>query len=327
MQRNWSTTGGECGGGGSELSGERGSVGGFAENGCNGDRDGDVDGDGRVQLGSGAFGERTVFRFDCKFRAGDDCGGLHIQQGTLTASAQAVAGVAGVTITAMGGGMTRTMPVTVTVTSACSYAIDPGSASVSAAAGNYSVKVTATPGCTWTASAGNSNWLTVTSGASGFGSGTVNYSVAANTATTTRSGAIAIAGLSLAVMQAAAAPQISLKPSSASFTAAAGTGTIAVSSTSATVGWTVVSNTSWIRVTSGSPGVGSKPVAYAVAANPAAGLRTGTMTIGGATFTVTQAGVRCTYSLGVASQTTSATGLLMSFPVTAPAGCSWYGHQ
>lgn len=242
---------------------------------------------------------------------------------TFTASAQAVAAVANVTITATGGGITRTMPLAVTVSAACSYAIDPGSASVVAAAGNYSVKVTATPGCTWTAAAGSNSWLTVTSGVSGTGPGTVNYSVAANTATTARSGAIAIAGLSLAVTQAAAAPQISLKPSSASFTPAAGTGTIAVTSTSTTAGWTAVSNSNWLTVTSGASGVGSKAVGYAVAANPAAAVRTGTVTIGGATFTVTQGGVPCTYSLGVASQTPNATGLLLSFPVTAPSGCSW----
>ncbi len=51
------------------------------------------------------------------------------------------------------------------------------------------------------------------------------------------------------------------------------------------------SNTEWIRVTFGGSGTGLSSVRYTVAANPSPTARTGTLTIGGWTFTVTQAGV------------------------------------
>jgi hypothetical protein len=50
------------------------------------------------------------------------------------------------------------------------------------------------------------------------------------------------------------------------------------------------SNYSWITITSGSSGTGSGTVTYSVVANTTGSTRTGTMTIGGQTFTVTQHG-------------------------------------
>ena len=52
--------------------------------------------------------------------------------------------------------------------------------------------------------------------------------------------------------------------------------------------WSARSNTEWIRVTSGGTGSGSGSVRYTVAANPSPAARTGTLTIGEWTFTVTQ---------------------------------------
>ena len=54
--------------------------------------------------------------------------------------------------------------------------------------------------------------------------------------------------------------------------------------------WSATSNTGWIRVTSGGRGSGPGSVSYAVTANPNPTARTGTLSIGGWTFTVTQAG-------------------------------------
>ena len=205
---------------------------------------------------------------------------------TLNASTQAAAGSTAVTITASGGGVTRTAPVTVVIP-ACTYSINPTSASPGSSAGTYSVQVTAGTGCSWTA-VSTVSWITVTSGASGSGNGTVNYSLAANTATTTRSGAITIAGISLGVTQAAAAPPFSLNMSSANIGAGASTGSVAVSAVSSTASWTAVSNVSWITITSGASGTGSKSVGYSVAANTTTASRTGTMTIAGLTFSVIQ---------------------------------------
>ena len=54
--------------------------------------------------------------------------------------------------------------------------------------------------------------------------------------------------------------------------------------------WTaaVNNNTGWINITSGSSGTGSGTVSYSVAVNTSKAPRTGTMTIGGRTFTVMQ---------------------------------------
>ena len=54
--------------------------------------------------------------------------------------------------------------------------------------------------------------------------------------------------------------------------------------------WSATSNTDWIRVTAGSSNSGPGSVRYTVAANPSLAARTGTLSIGGWTFTVIQAG-------------------------------------
>ena len=54
--------------------------------------------------------------------------------------------------------------------------------------------------------------------------------------------------------------------------------------------WTATSNASWITVTSGSSGNGNGSVVYSVVANTGTSSRTGTLTIAGQTFTVTQSG-------------------------------------
>lgn len=79
----------------------------------------------------------------------------------------------------------------------------------------------------------------------------------------------------------------SLSRTSRTFHATGGTGKITVTSQS-NCSWTAVSNVSWITVTSGSTGSGNGTVKYSVAANPNSTQRTGTLTIGGQTFTVKQ---------------------------------------
>ena len=81
----------------------------------------------------------------------------------------------------------------------------------------------------------------------------------------------------------------SINPTSASFAAGGGTGSVSVT-TSAGCAWTAVSNASFITITAGSSGSGNGTVSYSVAANTGTNSRTGTMTIAGQTFTVTQAG-------------------------------------
>jgi hypothetical protein len=66
-------------------------------------------------------------------------------------------------------------------------------------------------------------------------------------------------------------------------------------------------------------------VTYSVAANASTSSRTGTITIAGLTFTVTQLGAAptCTYSINPTSQQFTASGGTSSATVTTQAGCAW----
>jgi hypothetical protein len=171
----------------------------------------------------------------------------------------------------------------------CSYSIAPTSANVDASAITPTVAVTTTAGCSWTAVSGVP-WITVTSGASGTGNGSVGLSVAANTGAA-RSGTVAIAGQTFTVNQAAvvAACSYSIAPTSQSVPVLGGTGTVTVTTTSACA-WTAGSNAPWLSITSGATGTGTGTVGFSAAANTGVA-RTGTLTIAGQTFTVTQAAV------------------------------------
>ena len=63
--------------------------------------------------------------------------------------------------------------------------------------------------------------------------------------------------------------------------------------------WTATSNDAWITITSGDSGSGNGTVGYSVSANASASSRTGTLTIAGQTFTVTQDGNRISHHLNV----------------------------
>jgi DNA-binding beta-propeller fold protein YncE len=172
---------------------------------------------------------------------------------------------------------------------ACSYAIAPTTVVALAGGRTGSVTVTAPAGCAWTATS-NASWITITSGASGSGNGTVDYSVAANTMTSLRSGTLTIAGQTFTVDQVGATCSYAIAPASASVLASGTTGSVTVTAPTGCT-WTASSSTSWITITSGSSGNGNGRVDYTVAANTTTSARSGTLTIAGQTFTLTQAGV------------------------------------
>jgi Zn-dependent metalloprotease len=81
----------------------------------------------------------------------------------------------------------------------------------------------------------------------------------------------------------------SISPTSASYAAAGGSGSVSVTAGTGCT-WSAVSNATFITITAGSSGSGNGTVSYSVASNTGTTSRTGTMTIAGQTFTVTQAG-------------------------------------
>jgi hypothetical protein len=79
----------------------------------------------------------------------------------------------------------------------------------------------------------------------------------------------------------------SISPTNNSFTASGGTGSVSV--TGGTCSWTASNNASWITITSGSSGSGNGTVSYSVSSNCSSS-RSGTITIAGQTFTISQSG-------------------------------------
>lgn len=204
----------------------------------------------------------------------------------------------------------------------CSYAILPSSAGFTHVGGTGSIGVTADGACNWSATS-NAGWIIVTSGASGSGSGAVGYSVSSNTSAGSRSGTITAAGKIHTVTQSGVPCTYGLSPVSASYGAPGGSGAFGVTSPSG-CGWTAVSQAGWIAVLIGS-GSGNGTVNYSVSPNTTANPRTGLVTAGGQTFTVNQAGVACSYSIGPQLLEFGPSGGLGTINVNAPGGCGWIG--
>ena len=203
----------------------------------------------------------------------------------------------------------------------CSYSINSSAADSPTAGGTGSVAVTAPTGCTWTATS-NAAWITVTAGASGTGAGNVTYTVAANTGAA-RTGTLLIAGQSFTVKQTSPPCAFGIGPTSQNVNRNSGTGTTVTVTTQSFCSWTAVSNDSWITVSPPTTGLGDGNVGWTYAANQVPVQRTGTMTIAGQTFTVTQA-AGCSYTINPTSQSVnrnSGTGTTVA--ITTQASCTW----
>lgn len=206
---------------------------------------------------------------------------------------------------------------TVNQSNGCSFALSSSSDAINASGGNANVNVTTEAGCAWTAQSNNS-WITITSASSSLGNGTVNFSVAANTGNA-RSGTITIAGKTFTVNQATGC-LFSLSATSVNFSPLGGNASVNVT-TGAGCTWTAASNVSWINVANGANRTGNGTVNFAVTANTEP-QRTGTLTIAGQTYTVTQA-TGCAYSLSSNEINISANGGDAGFSVSTSEGCVW----
>ncbi|MEW6210552.1 MAG: S8 family serine peptidase [Acidobacteriota bacterium] len=216
----------------------------------------------------------------------------------------------------------KTFNVSQSGSSVCSYSLNPLSRNFSASGGAGSVGVTAPSGCAWTA-VSNDSWINVTGGASGSGDGSVSYSVSVNSSSVTRTGSITIAGQTHSVTQSgASACSFSLAPTSASFAASGGAGSVGVTAPSGCA-WTAASNASFITITAGASGAGSGTVNYTVSTNNSSSIRTGTLSIAGQTFTVTQAASSCVSTISPQSRAFGSTGGTGYFTVSAISTCNW----
>jgi hypothetical protein len=202
---------------------------------------------------------------------------------------------------------------------ACGSTLSANTGTFGADGGEASVTVSTLAGCQWTASS-QLPWVTVTGGASGDGNGTVGLRVAANPGAP-RTGVIAIAGHIYSVTQAGAACASSLSTTNQVVPVQGGAFTVDVT-TQGWCDWTATTSAAWISITSGDAGAGNGTVNLTVAANPGAP-RTGTATIAGHTYTVTQAAPACMSSINPTSAAAPVQGGTLSVQVATQAWCDW----
>jgi FG-GAP-like repeat/Viral BACON domain/Putative binding domain, N-terminal len=199
----------------------------------------------------------------------------------------------------------------------CQYTLSSSSAVVSATAGSGSLTLTAGTDCAWTIGS-SAGWLNVTSATSGSGSTTINYTYTQNSGAE-RTATLTIGDKSFVVTQEPCSYAFS--PSSLSAPVSGTSGTLTLTADGG-CGWTASSDAPWLRVTSGGSGTGSGAIGYVVDPNPSPA-RTGHITAGNATFTVTQPD-GCTFSLSPTSASYTSAGGSSSFSLTASwSTCTW----
>jgi hypothetical protein len=152
--------------------------------------------------------------------------------------------------------------------------------------GTATVGVTAATGCAWSVST-SAAWLTPAIGAGGTGSGSVAYTAASNTTTTPRTGTLTVAGQAVTVTQNGAnSCNITLNQTTRTINAKKASGTITVTAAGTACSWTAKSSATWLTVTFTQVSQGA--VGYSATANTTGAPRTGTITVGGVLFTLTQ---------------------------------------
>jgi hypothetical protein len=205
----------------------------------------------------------------------------------------------------------------------CALSFSPGTVSMPVAGTAVTVSVVAPAGCAWEVVT-SSTWLTVNSPSSGVGPGTVTITAGSNEMSLSTRTALATAGsAALTVNQVAGScstPQI-YPASPESFGQAGGTGSVAVSVPPGCQ-VTASSSLSWVTINSGASATGDDVVTFTVAADTATA-RSGTITIAGQPYTISQYGLYCATSLTPTASSISANAQSVTATLVAPSGCSW----
>jgi hypothetical protein len=174
--------------------------------------------------------------------------------------------------------------VPVTQASGCTYSVTPATQDIAGAGGGGAASITTAASCPWTASS-STDWIAVAA-PSGAGPGQVPFTVPPNQAPP-RTGTLTVAGQNLTINQASTCTWVMVPPSH-SFGASGGNGNILVL-VSGPCTWTAVSDVDWLTVTAGGSGTGNGLVQFIAAPNNGAA-RTGSLTIAGQRYEVTEAG-------------------------------------
>ena len=197
--------------------------------------------------------------------------------------------------------------------------LSPTSATYDRHGGNGTFSVTVDAGISWTAIA-NDSWITV-SPASGMSVGTVNYTVAAYDGVVSRVGSVTVGGKTFTITQTGV--DVSISPESVM--KAEGADIIAVTIRAlATTQWTVTPNDPWISIIDKESGYGDYVLTLAINSNPSFQRRTGTVSIGSATLTISQDGTASAFlSIDPENATAAASGAYGNIAVYATPDASW----
>jgi large repetitive protein len=230
------------------------------------------------------------------------------------------------TITIAGQNSSATYSIT-QFGSACSYAISPATLSATSAGGDAMINVTASnAACAWPTAQVLASGFAIAP-LTGTGNGTVTVSIPANLTSATVTRQAKIAGLDFTVTQSGINCTVGLDSTGASLGAGGGNGVVNVT-TQATCSYSTVAGPNWISITSGATGAGGAPVplTFSVAANSSTTPRTGTLTIGGQPFTISQDATPCSVTVD-ASALPGQFAMLGQFATIGVnangANCSW----
>ncbi|MDZ4798398.1 MAG: DUF4214 domain-containing protein, partial [Bryobacteraceae bacterium] len=201
----------------------------------------------------------------------------------------------------------------------CTYEVQSTQLSFDTSSRPGSFNILTGSGCAWSGATAAS-WIHFTTPASGTGTGSIAFTVDANVGGA-RSADVTIADKTLTVSQTGAGCSYSLNPVSISPAAAGGSVNVALT-TAAGCTWSIVSNFAWLTSSGATSGTGSATVAVNVAPNSSSP-RTGSVLIGNASLSVTQAGSACTLTLSRTSDAANAAGSSGSFTVSVSGVCNY----
>ena len=204
--------------------------------------------------------------------------------------------------------------------SKCAVTVAVPGSTVPASGGAGTITVQTERECQWTAQP-EVSWLSITAGSSGQGTGTVQFAASANADPAVRTGGVMVNGQRAQVGQAAGECKFELSSSAVSVPQTGGTGSVDVRASSGLCTWTAASDVDWISVTSNANGKGSAPVGFNVSSTTGPP-RTGTLTIAGIHFSITQS-EGCSYTVTPSALAMGAAGGSQALTITAGAGCPW----
>jgi uncharacterized protein (TIGR03437 family) len=203
----------------------------------------------------------------------------------------------------------------------CTLTLNPSSIHLGlgdATNGSFAVNASAS-NCTRVARS-NNTWIAVTFGQTGTGSGTVGYTVDASTLYTARTGTISInSTVNFTVTQDAYPCTYSFTPVNQSVQPPGGNLSLSVGTTCT---WTASTTTPWITLNAGGT-TGNGTLSYTVAPNNSVASRSGSILINNQTYTVTQFGTGCNYTVAPQTANYNATGGQGQVTVQTDSACSW----